>query len=239
MSVGRETADSSPYSSLRHYGLSFAETEPRGWAKTRIMGHAFGCLRRELGFGTTLWTLARSRLLARKADGRVLASIRGRGLEDRGFIAARVEETSLAAALVENLGMERAGKVYGRVLEQLADEVMMELVPSAEELNAFDDPFIAFRAYLVAVLEANTRAAIHVAEVREDTEDVFAYDVTYCAYERVGAAFGDPMLCQISSCAGDDVSFPRMCAKIGARFLRKGTLASGAPCCDFRFERIR
>jgi hypothetical protein len=61
--------------------------------------------------------------------------------------------------------------------------------------------------------------------------------VTYCAYERVAAAFGEPRLCCISSCAGDEVSFPGLCHGIGARFIRQSTLAAGARCCDFRFER--
>jgi hypothetical protein len=99
-------------------------------------------------------------------------------------------------------------------------------VPAADELNAFDDPFAAFRAYLEAVLDANARDGIHAAELREKMADAFAYDVTYCAYERVAAAFGDPRLCCISSCAGDEVSFPRLCHGIGARFSRHSTLAA-------------
>jgi hypothetical protein len=58
-----------------------------------------------------------------------------------------------------------------------------------------------------------------------------------CAYEREAAAFGDPRLCGISSCAGDEASFPRLRHGIGARFVRQSPLAAGAKCCDFRFER--
>jgi hypothetical protein len=222
---------------LRNYELSFAQTEPRGAAKRRIMLRALGCLRRELGLLTVLKVLWRSRRLQQSVDRAALAAIRDGGLRDEAFLAARLEETSLAAALVERLGMERAGDVFRGVLEAVAGDVMGELVPSAEELQAFEDPAATFFAYLQAVITANADAGIHHAEIREDSPDALAYDVTYCAYERVAAAFGAPRLCQISSCAGDEVTFPRLCSKIGLRFVRQSTLAAGAPCCDFRFER--
>lgn len=234
----KEAHRSSPsVTSLRHYGQSFAESEPRGRAKRRIMLRAFSVMRRQLGLIAVLRVFWRSRMLARRVDREALAAIRARGLEDEAFLAARIEETALAAALVERLGFDRAAAVYWEVLGAVADDVMRELVPTVEELKVFDDPFAAFRAYLEAVLDANARAGIHAAELRENMPDVFAYDVTYCAYERVAAAFGDPRLCFISSCAGDAVSFPRLCPGIGARFLRQSTLAAGAKCCDFRFER--
>jgi hypothetical protein len=234
----KESQRSAPsFASLRHYGQSFAETEPRGRAKRRIMLRAFNVMRRQLGLITVLRVFWRSRVLARRVDHGLLAAIRQRRLKDEAFLAARIEETALAAALVERLGFDRAAAIYRQVLEAVADDVMRELVPTVEELNAFDDPFAAFRAYLEAVLDANARDGIHAGELREKAADAFAYDVTYCAYERVAAAFGDPRLCCISSCAGDEVSFPRLCHGIGARFIRQSTLAAGAKCCDFRFER--
>ncbi len=237
MSAKESHSNSPSITSLRHYGRSFADSEPRGRAKWRIMWRAFAVMRREVGLVAVLHVFWRSRVLARRVDRDQLASIRQKGLRDEAFLAARIEETALAAALVERLGVDRATAVYRQVLDAVADDVMRELVPTAEDLNAFDDPFAAFRSYLEAVLDANARAGIHAAELRESTADAFAYDVTYCAYERVAAAFGDPRLCYISSCAGDEVSFPRLCPAIGARFLRQGTLAAGAKCCDFRFER--
>jgi hypothetical protein len=237
MSAKESEPSSLSFASLRHYGQSFAESEPRGRAKRRIMLRAFNVMRRQLGLIAVLRVLWRSRVLARRADHGLLAAIRQRGLTDEAFLAARIEETALAAALVERLGFDRAAAIYRRVLEAVADNVMRELVPTVEELSAYDDPFAALRAYLEAVLDANARDGIHAAELREVTADAVAYDVTYCAYERVAAAFGDPRLCCISSCAGDEVSFPRLCHGIGARFVRQSTLAAGAKCCDFRFER--
>ena len=223
---------------MRNFGLSFAQTEPRGRAKVRIMVRALACMRREIGLVDVLRVLARSRRLERGIDRGVVSAIRDQGLRDERFLSTRLEETALVAAMVEILGLERAREAYQQILEAVADDVMLALIPTAEELQAFDDPFAAFHAYLAGVLRANASAAIHLTEVREDTTDVFAYDVTYCVYERVAAAFGDPALCDISSCAGDDVSFPRLCGQIGARFRRRSTLAAGAACCDFRFERL-
>lgn len=226
-------------SNLRNFGRSFAETEPTGRAKARIMLSALGVMRRELGLLAVLRVLARSRRLAKLVDREGLDAIRAAGLRDERFVAARIEETSLAAALVDLFGAERARQIYRKVLEAVADDVLLELVPTADELRAFADPFAAFRDYLAAVLKANADAGIHHCEIREDGAEAFAYDVTYCAYERVAAAFGNPELCAISSCAGDEVSFPRLCARLDARFHRQSTLAAGAACCDFRFERRR
>jgi tetrahydromethanopterin S-methyltransferase subunit B len=235
----RSTPPSQDVSRLRNFGKSFAQTEPAGLAKARIMLRALSAMRREIGVVATLRVLVRSRQLAKGVDSKSLDAIRDAGLRDERFLAARVEETSLVAALVEAFGLDRAREIFRSVLETMADDMMRELVPTSDELRAFPDPFGAFRDYLGGVMKANAAAAIHLTELRESSDDVVAYDVTYCAYERVAAAFGDARLCAISNCAGDDVSFPRICAGIDAEFHRRSTLAAGAPCCDFRFERRR
>jgi len=226
------------YAALANFGQSFAESEPKGLPKIRIMLRAGTVLGRRLGGMAVARLLLRAPLLAAKVDLGALVELRERGLEDLRFLAARVDETTLAAAVVEQIGHDRAAKLYREILEEVADDVMGELVPTAAALAACGDAFSALRAYLKAAAAANAAAGIHHCEIRDDREDVFAYDVVYCAYERVAAAYGDSRLCDIANCTGDDVSFPRLCRKIGARFSRTSTLARGARCCDFRFERV-
>jgi hypothetical protein len=73
--------------------------------------------------------------------------------------------------------------------------------------------------------------------MKEETDDVFAFDVTYCVWAEIAKAFGDPSLCY-PWCHSDDTFFPKAGAQLGFRYTRIGTLSSGAPVCDFRFERV-
>ena len=57
-----------------------------------------------------------------------------------------------------------------------------------------------------------------------------------CLYQEVTQALGCPELCPLY-CENDDIAFSGLAPKI--LFRRTGTLASGAPCCDFHFLRSR
>ena len=60
----------------------------------------------------------------------------------------------------------------------------------------------------------------------------------YCVFREVANEFGDPYLCYPSSCYYDEVWIPRFATEGGWKFKRTGTLATGAPVCDFRLERL-
>ena len=85
-------------------------------------------------------------------------------------------------------------------------------------------------------MAANVRAGLHEMEVVEDSTRALAFNVTYCAWHEVAKEFGDPYLCYPSTCYGDEVSIPMVLDRVGYRFSRRGTLATAAPVCDFRFE---
>jgi hypothetical protein len=95
-----------------------------------------------------------------------------------------------------------------------------------------------FKQYYVALVQAMTDKGLEEAEVFEDTQDVFQLNVTYCAWAEVAKEMGNPAYCYYSTCYGDEVFFPHLAAQAGFAFERKGTLAQGAPACDFRFKRL-
>ena len=52
----------------------------------------------------------------------------------------------------------------------------------------------------------------------------------------VAEILGDRDLCWWNGCVADDFFFPGYMAKAGGRYWREGTLATGAPTCDFCYE---
>lgn len=73
----------------------------------------------------------------------------------------------------------------------------------------------------------------YVNEMHECTAERIAYDVVACPYQRTFAQMGAPELCQLF-CRNDEVCYGDL---DGIRFVRTGTLAKGASCCDFLIER--
>lgn len=69
---------------------------------------------------------------------------------------------------------------------------------------------------------------------RERSGTAVAFDMSRCYFLDTFTALGMPELTR-AFCAGDDVMYADLCPQL--RWLRTGTLATGAPVCDFRFER--
>jgi hypothetical protein len=141
-------------------------------------------------------------------------------------------------ALADMLGMERASEVYRRIWDRTAYDLSTSGFPSVEEFKACGDVFKSFKKYWKAANAANERAGLHEVEIVEDTDDVFVCNYKYCVWREVANEFGDPYLCYPASCYPDEVWLPRFATEGGWEFKRTGTLATGAPVCDFRFERL-
>jgi hypothetical protein len=71
-------------------------------------------------------------------------------------------------------------------------------------------------------------------DMHECTPRRIAYDVLACPYHRTFSQLGAPELCQLF-CRNDKVCYGDL---DGIRFVRTGTLAKGASCCDFLIERV-
>jgi len=224
---------------LKNYGLSLTDAGdviPPGViagikkAAMKVMLRRAGLL----GLARFMWALRgeRKRLLAHDY---VVA--REHGLTSQSFLESRIQSAATFAAMARAVGEEKAMEIQMEIVESVAAELMAFIFPSVDELKACGDPFVAFKEYMKAGNAANVVAGVHEVETVEDTPDVYRFDVTYCAYHSIPDEAGWGAAC-LPSCYGDDLFFPGLCAPIGARFVRAGTLARGDKVCDFRFERV-
>lgn len=222
---------------LKNYGKGFVDimSDPELMKRMRkVMSREF---RRQLGLigiMRLMWRMGKETKRMREHDWLRLTE---RGI-DRKFLDAVIQNMAVMKALADMVGMERASDIHRRVWDKTAYDLMASMFPSVEELKVCGDAFKCFKEYMKNFNAVNERAGLHEIEIAEDTDDVFVCNYKYCAWHEIAREFGDPYLCYPSFCYGDEVFFPRMCAEAGWRFKRAGTLATGAPVCDFTFERL-
>jgi hypothetical protein len=223
---------------LTNYGKGFGETMSAPEFVKRIKRVMRRELRRELGRIGMLKMGWRMRKEARRMKKHDWSRLRERGFTDQGFLDWLIVSMAVMKALADMLGMERASEVYRRIWDRTAYDLMTPLYPSVEEFKACGDAFKSYKEYMKACYAASQRAGLHEVEIAEDTDDVFVYNLKYCAWREVAKEFGDPYLCYPLSGYSDEAWMPRFATEGGWKFKRTGTLATGAPVCDFRFERL-
>ena len=224
---------------LRNYGKGLKDSVPdaEGMAKMKKAGEAMRSeLRRELGRMGMFRFRGRSRQEIKSMRSRDWSALREHGLTGEGLLDGIIQRIAVIKTLADMFGMERATEIQCRLLDQNMYDMMAALFPTTEDYRACGDYFEAFKAYSKASYNANVRAGLHRMEIVEDTPNVLAFNITYCAWHEVAKEFGDPYLCYPSTCYGDEAYVPRALAGSGCVFKRTGTLAMGAPVCDFRFE---
>jgi hypothetical protein len=164
--------------------------------------------------------------------------LRGRGLDKEELRAGVLSQVAAFAAVARLAGTEKAVEIFEEITREVGREVWEAQAPTAEDYDSCGgDGFAAFRAYFEAMMEANRRAGVLEFDVAEDGDDAVQYDVNSCVFLELAALLGYPEAAR-HLCLADDVYFPDECRKIGARFVRTGTLARGDRRCDFRFERV-
>jgi hypothetical protein len=223
---------------LTNYGKGFVDimTDPELVKRMKkVIRREF---RRELGLISLLKMGLRMRKEAKRMKKHDWSRLKERGFTDQRFLDWLIENMAAMKALADMLGMERASEVFRRIWDRKAYDLMTSGFPSVEEFSACGDAFKSFKEYMKAGNAANERDSLHEVEIVEDTDDVFACNYKYCVWREVANEFGDPYLCYPSSCYGDEVWLPRFATEGGWEFKRTGTLATGAPVCDFRFERL-
>lgn len=223
---------------LKNYGKSHANMtlDPEKLKQMRKI--IFSDMRKELGLigmMKLMWKLRKANSHAENLD---WLRLRENGLTDRKFLRRVVQRIVLMKTLSEMVGNEKAERIFRNVMDKVAYDLMTSMTPTVEELKACGDVLECFKKYFGGFYEANERCGASKHELVEDTNDVFAFNITYCAWHEVAKELGNPYLCYPSVCYGDEVFFPKACAEAGFRFERNGTLATGARVCDFRFERI-
>jgi len=224
--------------SLKNYGRPYSETMTAlpGAVEKRIRSEGARVFRKHLG----LFGLLRLLLLSWSEKRRMLRMdldpVRRKGITNEKFIDLLIGNAALFRATERMVGMERALSMHREIMDEVAILMNEAILPSRPEFEQVDDPFEAFRAYLLAFFEAEKKAGLHEFRLVEDSDGVLAVDVTYCAFCEIPKRLGIVEACH-SGCYSDEVFFPGFLEPFGIRFVRTQTLARRGDRCDFRFER--
>ncbi|MBI5092664.1 MAG: L-2-amino-thiazoline-4-carboxylic acid hydrolase [Candidatus Hydrogenedentes bacterium] len=165
-----------------------------------------------------------------------LTSIRARGMNNDTFLAQQIEYLSFYLALRRVVGAAQAQTIMFRVMDATAREALLASLPTPEDVRSAGAPFDVFRKFLEVAPQAAERAGCHEMVISENTDEAFQFDIRWCVWLELAKLFGAPEAC-IPNCYADDLAYPDYFASLGINYCRRGTLAQGAKCCDFRFER--
>jgi hypothetical protein len=209
--------------------------------KLRLLTPVLGYLRsvvRTLGVDGAVRLVKNVKQEIRSTKGRDWSRLQAKGISPE-HLEGIIKKIAIAKAMANMMGMEKAVELRSELSRRISIPVFEAMFAPAEVfIQCGDGDFLPpFKQYYVALMEAMALKGLEEARVVQDTEDVFELDVTYCAWAEVAKALGNPSYCYYSTCYGDEVFFPHLCAQAGFKFERKGTLAQGAPVCDFTFTR--
>lgn len=224
---------------LKNYGRPFSETMtglPPPVEK-RIRREGMKVLRRHLGLLGVFRLLFLTWREKRRMLGMDLDAVRRRGLDHEKFIELMLRNAAMFFATVKLVGMQQALAIHREIMERIACPMNEALGPSSSQFQRMEDPFGAFRDYLLAFFQAEQTAGLHEYRIRENSDDAIAIDVTYCAFCEIPKQLGIIEACE-PGCYSDEVFFPEHLEPLGLRFVRTQTLARGGDHCDFRFERV-
>ena len=149
-------------------------------------------------------------------------------LNDVGVLKRREIEARILAPLIERLGAEfgrdRVTDVAREVVVSVARSQGTELAVALEgnDLAAF-----------AASMENWTNGGALELDVVEQSDEVFAFNVTRCRYAEMYRALGIPELGALFSCNRDGTMVEGFNPDI--RFERTQTIMAGADHCDFRY----
>lgn len=149
-------------------------------------------------------------------------------LNDIGVLKRREIEARIVAPLIDRLGQE-----FGRErVVELAREVVVSVAQGqggelARSLGANDLGTFANGK------ENWTRGGAIEIDVIEQSDEVYAFNVTRCRYAEMYRALGVPELGSLFSCDRDGTMVEGFNPAI--RFERSQTIMSGADHCDFRY----
>ncbi|NOY24733.1 MAG: L-2-amino-thiazoline-4-carboxylic acid hydrolase [Oligoflexia bacterium] len=229
---------------LRNYGVAFSDSES-AWppaVKNTMRRQAKAVLMARLGPWETL-RFGIAFLVARRRAARTdLSEIRARGMRNETFLAQQIEYICVFSALARVLDVDRALAIMNAVMDETALEPMLLCLPDPDVVRRFPDALDVFREYYRVAPQAAHRAGcnelVFVEDDAQDSQGAFQFKVTRCVWLDLARALAMPQAC-LPNCYSDDLVFPNYFKALGIRYTRQGTLAQGAECCDFCFERAR
>ncbi|MEZ5297406.1 MAG: L-2-amino-thiazoline-4-carboxylic acid hydrolase [Ilumatobacteraceae bacterium] len=149
-------------------------------------------------------------------------------LNDVGVLKRREIEARIVAPLLERLAERFGPEVYETARDVIVDVAREQGAALAERVG--DDSLPGF----AAALGAWSADGALESEVREVSDEVFAFDVTRCRYAEMYRSLGLADLGATMSCNRDGSLIEGFNPDV--EFTRTRTIMSGADHCDFRFE---
>jgi len=225
---------------LKNYGKPLSDVSLSSEGKKhskRITSAAMAELRRELGIIGIIKLLLKSRKETNRGKALDWSNLDERGMSNKRFLNVLITETATGKALADIAGKDNASNILRRSFDRAVD-VTAPLYPSPEDFKSCGDGFDAFKKYMKQEFLAHVNAHLQDLDIVEDSPRALAVNVRYCVWCEVAKKLGDPSVCYFVHCYWDEVYFPKALAELGGRFKRTGTLATGAPVCDFRFELV-
>ena len=146
------------------------------------------------------------------------------GVLKRREIEARIV-APLLGALGDEFGAERVNEIARQTVVRIAQEQGAALAESMGGCSL---------AHFAASLEAWTKGGALELEVLEQSETLFAFNVTRCRYAEMYRRLGIPELGALLSCNRDSALIQGFNSSI--EFARTQTIMGGADYCDFRYE---
>jgi hypothetical protein len=149
-------------------------------------------------------------------------------LNDVGVLKRREIEARIVAPLLVRLADRFGPEVYETARQVIVDVARRQGATLAERAGADTLPAFA------AALGAWSADGALETEVRELSDEAFAFDVTRCRYAEMYRALGLEELGATLSCNRDGSLMEGFNPDI--EFTRTQTIMSGADHCDFRFR---
>ena len=165
-----------------------------------------------------------------------ISVIRKRGMTNKDFINQQLQYLSLFSALKIVVGSERTMAIAKKIMDNTAKDALLASLPSKEEVLEVGEPFDVLRKLFESGTIAAEKAGCHKMIISENTETAFQFDIHWCVWLELAKLMDIPEAC-IPNCYADDLAYPVYFDALDIKYSRKSTLAWGASCCDFRFEK--
>jgi hypothetical protein len=194
-------------------------------------------MRREIGLRRLLAML---RNVKRRVDEVLVeydfAPVRARGLSETD-LRMILDRMFTGVEMAREMGLERAKELRMAASKAIANDYFGSVFPTQAYLEGCEGGFLPnFKTFIAAFIAASGEKGIQGGCIVEPAPDMFIQRMEFCAMAEVAEILGDRDLCWWNACVGDDYFFPGYMARAGGRYWRDGTLATGAPTCDFCYQ---
>lgn len=194
-------------------------------------------IKKNIGFFKRLKIMRTLKKKGRKFLESEFKVVREKGLKDNRYLYPLVGKASYFSAMCDVIGKEKTIEIDKELSVVSARLRLPHMMPSVESIMAFENPFAAFKEWLIAYFKANKNEGIYEFDVVENTEKAFQVNCTYCAYCKIGEIVGVKESA-VGLCQLDESLFSYYEKIPGLKYTRSSSLMQGGSCCDFRFEKV-